>query len=192
MKTENIKNMLILFFIYCAGVVFGTALFVTLFRLNIFNELDYVFYRAIVLLLLSCATMAAALFIIKINTRLKYIITYRDLVIFVLILFSLNFNFYIMIPFNVSRSNSVLLIGYLEKNDGVPKTEDDITKFMIEKYFGEYKAVSLRLKEQMALGNIQATKNGYIVTESGKKYMEILKKISDIYKVKNNFLDIKK
>jgi hypothetical protein len=185
MKTKHITTLASIYFIF---ILFGSILFVFLFRQNILDFLDVLFYRAVFVLCISCIICALGIFYAKKITFLQGLITNRDIIIVVIILFFVNFNFYGLVPFNVSRSTSVLLIGYLDKNNGIPKSEDEITRFIINKYFYDYKAISLRVKEQTSSGNIKKVGDGYVITEKGKALANILREISDMYKVNNNFL----
>ena len=118
---------------------------------------------------------------------LKDIITYRDILLMCTFFFFLNYFFY-GIPFNVSRSNSIILVSFLYEQQGSPKTEEEITSFIIKKYFYDYKAVSKRLQEQIASGNIQKVDNGYILTKRGEIIVETFEFITDLYNEKNNFI----
>jgi predicted transcriptional regulator len=80
------------------------------------------------------------------------------------------------------------LVSFLYENKGSPKTKEEITSYVINKYFYEYKAVSMRIREQITSGNIQKVDNGYILTKRGEKIVETLGFISDLYNVKNNFI----
>jgi hypothetical protein len=182
------RHITILASVYFISFFFGSALFVLFLRQNILHSLDVLFYRAVFILCISCTICGFGMFYAKKINFLKGLVTNRDIIVVVIILFFANYNFYGLVPFNVSRSSSVLLIGYLEKNNGIPKSEDEITRFIINKYFYDYRAISLRLKEQLSSGNIEKVGDGYVITRRGKALANLLRKISDMYKVNNNFL----
>ena len=183
----NIKEVFILSIIYLCFIVIGTVLFISLFWVDYFHKMDVLFFRSVVLLIIVCCIISFLLITIKKKIRIFKIITYRDILLICTLLFSLNYFLYIMIPFNFSRSNSVLLVSYLYKNKGIPKTEEEITNFIIDKYFYKYKAVSVRLNEQIVSGNIQKIDNGYVLTKRGENIVELFGFITDLYNEKNNF-----
>ena len=184
----NLKNFMILLFVYFNFLLIGTVCFILSFWTNIFSTFDVLFFRCLILLIIVCFIIALLLLIAKKKSNiLKDIITYRDILLICILFFFLNYFFY-GIPFNVSRSNSIILVSYLYEHKGSPKTEEEITHFIINKYFYDYKAVSKRLQEQIASGNIQKVDNGYILTKRGEIVVEIFEFITDLYNEKNNFI----
>ena len=183
------RKLSILALLYASGIVLGTALFIVLFRMSVLDAFDYLFYKALLMLVLSCAAVAGTLLFLKLRTRLGEAFTYRDIIILVMGLFFLNYSFYGAIPFNVSRSTSVILLGYLDNSRDIPRTEGEITDYTTERYFRRYRAVSVRLDEQIVSGNVKKTDGGYVITEQGKRVAALWRRVSDVYKVKNNFLD---
>ena len=185
----NLKKFMILLFVYFSFILIGTVCYVLSFWINIFGTFDVLFFRGLVLLIIVCLIIALLLLIAKKKSKiLKDIITYRDILLICTLLFFLNNFIYGAIPFNVSRSNSIILVSFLYENKGSPKTEEEITRFIINKYFYDYKAVSKRLQEQIYSGNIQKVDNGYILTKRGEIIVETFRFITDLYNEKNNFI----
>lgn len=185
----NSRKLSILAMLYASGLVLGTALFIVLFRTTLLDAFDYLFYKAFIALILSCAAVGGALLLIKSRTLLGEAFTYRDIIILVMGLFFLNYSFYGAIPFNVSRSTSVILLGYLDNSGDIPRTEGEITDYLMNRYFRQYRAVSVRLDEQIVSGNVKKTESGYVITEQGRRVAALWRRVSDVYKVKNNFLN---
>ena len=92
-----------------------------------------------------------------------------------------------MIPFNCARSNSIIIVGYLHKQNGIPRTEKEIKTFVEQKYFQEYDAISRRLNEQIKAGNIERVDDGYILTQRGFFIVKTFGLITDLYNMDNNF-----
>ena len=184
----NLKNFMMLLFVYFSFIFIGTVFFILSFWINIFSSFDILFFRSFILMIIVCLIIAFLLLFVKKKINiLKDIITYRDILLICILFFFLNYFFY-GIPFNVSRSNSIILVSFLYEHKGSPKTEEEITSFVINKYFYEYKAVSKRLQEQIASGNIQKVDNGYILTKRGEIVVKIFEFITDLYNEKNNFI----
>jgi|GEM_PF-2687969 predicted transcriptional regulator len=111
-------------------------------------------------------------------------------IIKILLLFFFNYSLYGMIPFNISRSNSIMIMGYLKANTGNPKTEIEIEEFVKLKYFKEYGAIQKRLKEQELAGNIIRKGDSYLITPRGSLLITAFGEITDLFKMKNNFAKI--
>lgn len=92
-----------------------------------------------------------------------------------------------MIPFNCARSNSIIMVGYLYKQHGVPKTEKEIQEFVEQEYFHKYQAIQKRLREQINAGNIEKIGEGYILTSRGAFIVRTFGLITDLYNMDQNF-----
>ena len=114
---------------------------------------------------------------------------WRDIFIICLLFFFINWNVYGIIPFNVSRSNSIIILGYLYKNQGIPKSKSEIKLQTQYKYFDVYDSVGVRLHEQIASGNIAEVNGRFAITKHGIIMADFLKEISRLYNIKNNFLE---
>lgn len=92
-----------------------------------------------------------------------------------------------MIPFNTSRSNSIIIVGYLLQNEGTPKSEMDIENYVKKTYFDKYRAIQTRLDEQTKAGNIAKIDGKYYLTARGKFITKLFANISDLYRTEHNF-----
>ena len=115
-------------------------------------------------------------YLIKIvNTKyLKKLFNYQDLIIYFLILFFFNYNFYGFIPFNASRSNTVIMMDYLNNQNAVPVSKNSILEHVNSVYFYEYDAIQKRLEEQIAIGNVIKSDKGYIITKGVNSFLIFL------------------
>jgi len=128
-------------------------------------------------------------YLIKIvNTKyLKKLFNYQDLIIYFLILFFFNYNFYGFIPFNASRSNTVIMMDYLNNQNAVPVSKNSILEHVNSVYFYEYDAIQKRLEEQIAIGNVIKSDKGYIITKRGELILNIFSRVTDLYNMDQNF-----
>ncbi len=174
---------LILFLIF---LLLGTFVYVFSFRHLELGSNKSLLVGEITLLFLVCI---AFVYLIKIvNAKyLKKIFNYQDLIIYFLILFFFNYNFYGFIPFNVSRSNTVIIMNYLNSQNSVPVTKDSILEHTNNVYFYEYDAIQKRLEEQIAIGNVIKSDKGYVITKRGEFILNIFSKITDLYNMDQNF-----
>ncbi len=184
------KNKFSLLLIYIVGFSFSSALYISLFWINIFSSLDFLFFKSGFLLILSTGLI---LLIIILLNRIKYSIfkmmVFQDFLLIFIITIFINWFIYGLIPFNVSRSNSVIILKYLRDNDGRYKTKNDILNYVQDKYFNEYDAIGLRLSEQLKAGNIKKVGEEYFITEKGIFITQSFLFISKLYNLENNFLE---
>ncbi len=103
-------------------------------------------------------------------------------------IFFINWNIYGLIPFNASRSNSIIVINYAYKQGAAGYDLNEIKSHVAEEYFEKYKAVELRLEEQIGAGNIELIDNKFYITRKGKIIAKIFFCVSSLYSIENNFL----
>jgi hypothetical protein len=111
----------------------------------------------------------------------------KDILIVTITSFFINYNIYGLIPFNASRSNSIIIVGYLLQNEGQPKSESDIESYVKTTYFEKYHAIKRRLDEQIKAGNIAEANGKYYLTSRGKFVTELFANVTDLYRTDCNF-----
>ena len=184
------KKFIRLAFFYILFIFIGTFSYLALIQLEIFNKYDYLFLKSGVLLLIASIFTAILLLLLKYKINLiKSFIIYQDILLIFLLIIFINWFVYGLVPFNVSRSNSIIILKYMYDNNGHSKSKDEIKDFVQKKYFDDYDAVGIRLNEQIISGNILKTDQGYIITAKGMDVAESMKFLSNFYNLKNNFLN---
>jgi hypothetical protein len=183
MKIKNIK----LIFVYVAAGILGTISYFLSFWTDLFVSENVLFFRPLMLLIMITLVTGCILLFIKKRGEMQFL-TYRDIII-ILILFLFGNNYlYGHIAFNASRSNSMILIRFLYDQQGIHSTEEEISLYVQNKYFHEYKAIKVRLYEQMELGNINKIDGGYYLTKKGSQFVEYFGFFASLYNLDNNFL----
>ena len=92
-----------------------------------------------------------------------------------------------MIPFNCSRSNSILIVGFLLREAPVAKTKAEIEDFVKYEYFDRGQAIQMRLSEQTMAGNIREVGGRYELTPQGAFIVKSFGFITDLYNTERNF-----
>lgn len=181
------KNILLLLISHSVFFLVGTSIFIFLFHTKLFKSVDVLFYRGIILLLISCAIMAMLLFLFK-KKAAVCIWTYRDIVLNLILIFSLNLVFFTHLPVTADRSISVFMLGYLNKNPDKLLTSQQITDFFTNKYLYEYGAMGKRLNEQIESGNIIQNGNDYKISKKGQLIMKIYSFIVKLFAIDNKIV----
>lgn len=181
------KTLFKLFLVYFFAGLSGTFIFMLLLWTKLFADEAVLFFRPLLLILVATIFIASILVFAKHFKHLVYV-TFRDIIIISLLLLFGNFYLYGNIAFNVARSNSMILVRYLYDHQHEYLSEKQITNYVQEEYFHKYRAVHVRIKEQMAIGNIGKNDKGYFLTPKGAKVVESLGYIASFYNIDNNFL----
>ena len=77
-------------------------------------------------------------------------------------------------------------MDYLNSQNAVPVSKDSILEHTNNVYFYEYDAIQKRLEEQIAIGNVIKSDEGYVITK-GELILNIFSKITDLYNMDQNF-----
>ena len=191
MKNKIIKKksnyFLRLACIYSFFLVISTTLFIALFWIKFFDFLDILFFKSLVLLSITiCVIFFSLIFLKKIN--FFKIITTRDIIIICLLSFILNESIYKLVPFNTSRSVSVMIVGYLYNNKDRNISNKELNQHIYKLYFLKENAVKMRIAEQIEIGNVKQIENQYKLTDKGLIIVNIMSLITEIFNTKKNYI----
>lgn len=176
---------------YLLSLACGSLLFIGLFRSDLLRSETVLFNRAIWLLIPVCLVVAGIFELARCTIpSLRAAAASRDGVIIFLLLFFGNWTVYGLIPFNVSRSNSVILVGYLAASGTTPRTEAEIVEFVNDFYINRYRAIQRRIAEQIALGNVQRQGDGYVLTAKGRSTVWLMNTVTSWFRAEPNFLNV--
>ena len=173
--------------IYFLTIMIGTCLFLSLFWFNFLMDEDILFFKSLIYLFLVCLFIITLLIILKFKLAVLKFLTYRDILLIVIILFSINYIFYGLIPFNSSRSVSVMIVGYLYKNQNSLISEAEIDAHIYELYFKKENAVQRRLLEQIKIGNIEKLQGNYRLTPKGIETVKFMGLVTSAYNTDKNY-----
>ena len=191
MKNKSIKKksnyFLRLAYIYSFFLVISTTLFIALFWIKFFDFLDILFFKSLVLLSITiCIIFFSLIFLKKLN--FFKIITTKDIIIICLLSFILNESIYKLVPFNTSRSVSVMIVGYLYNNKDRNISNKELNQHIYKLYFLKENAVKMRIAEQIEIGNVKQIENQYKLTDKGLIIVNIMSLITEIFNTKKNYI----
>lgn len=181
------KNSIKILAFHVVFFIIGTTFFIFLFHTPLFRNIEILFYRGIILLLISCTMMAILLLLFKKRVPGR-IWTYRDIILSLVLIFSLNLVFFTHLPVTADRSISVFMLGYLNNNSDRSLTGQEITDFFTNKYLYEYGAMNKRLNEQVESGNVVQIENGYKISKRGQLIMKIYSFIVRLFAIDNKIV----
>lgn len=184
---EKKKNFLKLTIIYIFFLTISTILFIALFWIKIFNFLDVLFLKSFILLILTISIIFIILLLLK-QLNIFKIISTKDIFIICLLSFIFNNFIYGLIPFNTSRSVSVMIVGYLYNNKDRGVTNEELNEYIYKLYFLKEKAVNSRIAEQIKIGNVEKIENEYKLTNKGLMLLKFMNSITEMFNTKKNYI----
>jgi hypothetical protein len=190
MRLINMKKIITLAYAYIACIFLSTYIYISLLSIRVINELDILFFKTILLLVLaSCLTLFLSIYLSKKKLFIFRALTiWQDFALIFIVTFFINWFVYSLIPFNVSRSASIILLKALYDSNA-PMSKSQLKDFVQDKYFNQYDAIGIRLNEQKNIGNIREINGMFFITPKGIFIANTFLFISNFYKLDNNFLD---
>lgn len=176
---------------YCSFFFLGSLIFFFLLRLDIFTS-EKLFFDALKSLFLSCLIIIVLFYWKLRKNKFFKFIQKKDIIISILIFLFLHYTVYGLIPFNVSRSVSIITMGYFLKNKENYLTKEQVSNYVNKIYFKESQAVQKRLDEQVYLGHLKITNGKYKITNKGIYIIKLMGTISTFYNIKKNYAIINK
>ena len=187
---SNLKDQIKLTLFYISTIASGTIIYISLFSINLMKINAIPLAKPLLLLVMVSIIFFFFLNILRKRNVVPRNLVFKDLVLITVLFFFINYNLYGLIPFNSSRSNSILMLGYLYKNKSSSKTKSEIEAFVKEQYFDKYQAIQNRLNEQINAGNIKETSDGYELTQQGIILVRIFGYVTNLYKTDKNFTEL--
>lgn len=163
--------------IFCAA----TLLHIVIFRLfSYMRFIDVVFFQGILSIMVVGAIIPSIMLHLM-RTRLAWLITYRDIVISILLFGGVNMVFFTHVPVTAERSISVFILSSMADRKSELVTEEAIEDYFIEKYVKDYGAVEFRLREQVIAGNIELKEDRYQLTKRGQMISDFYDTVTWVY-----------
>lgn len=180
-KSET-KNILYFVLILIITTLLSTALHMILLHTGLFKNIDVLFYRGIVLLILVLIIIVLALYLIK-DRYLK--ISIKDIICIAIVILSFNLTFFTLVPVTIDRSITVFTLGKYNEAYDNSLSKEEMEKIFIDEYVFDRGAFDKRFKEQVTTGSIKKDENSdkYILTNRGKNLIKIFEIIGKMYNV---------
>ncbi len=167
--------------IICSIIILFLWSIVYAIKRNIFPN-DIVFYESI--LFSFFLFLILFLFLKSFEIRFKKIISYSILPSFLLVTL-----FNATVPTILDRSVSITVLGTLKKSESSVGI-DHINKSFQQIYVINENAVEIRLKEQIANGNVvQNDFDEYALTRKGEFITDVMLHLTYIYNLNNSYVD---
>jgi|WetSurMetagenome_2_1015567.scaffolds.fasta_scaffold05040_7 hypothetical protein len=183
------KIFLRLLFLHIVFFTLGTFLFVLSFRTGLFESINVLFYRGVILLTATCLLMIILLIFYK-KSKYGSRFIYRDIILSITLIFCLNLVFFTHLPVTADRSISVFLLGAINRSKDTGLNKQEISKVFIEKYVNLDRAIDKRLKEQIISGNIILVGSKYIITDQGNLLIGLYSIVSDLFRIDKKLINL--
>lgn len=169
-------------FLYIASILIATIFFIGAFWTSFLSNDDSLFFRAAgIIALVTVILFALLLFARHLRFWWFNLLSVQDIFLICMVFFIINWQVYGLIPFNVTRSNSIILLDYLYARNGAPVSKSDIENYVSQMYFKNYDSIGVRLNEQIKSGNIAETDDGWVITKKGQETARLMSYITNLY-----------
>ncbi len=178
--TMKFREVVKLLAVYVLLFVAGSFIYVLGVRLGAFDAIAVFFYRGLVAILAAGILMSGMFLALKL-TRMRNIITIRDVILFFFVFSCVHVVLFTHLPVTADRSVSVFMLGYMNEQ-GRACSKAELETAFIDKYVNEYEAFDKRLFEQIYTGTIDETSDGeYELTDSGRSILDVYDIVADWY-----------
>ena len=187
---NNFKSASQLVFLHIGLLFLGTTIYFVLLASGLLNSISVYFYRGICLLILTLVFMVAVYGFLK-KIRLGSNFAVKDIILSLVLIFSMNLLFFTHVPVTADRSISVFLLGYMSGSSETVYDEEVIKKVFIDEYVLKNENIEKRLEEQISSGNISRDLGGYRITDQGKKIVRFYVFISRLLNIRSENIKFK-
>jgi hypothetical protein len=169
-----------IFLLHVVFFVAGTSIFILLFRTPAFCVIDVYFYRGIALLVLACVIIAVS-FAFLYRSHICKELTYRDIILSLVLIFCLNLVFFTHVPVTADRSITVFLLSFMSDNQKRIITQDEMNDVFAQTYVLKNRSMEKRIHEQLISGNIMKDSGGYRITPQGQRVMRFYHLVGTLF-----------
>jgi len=158
-------------------------------KIDFLRGIIFIFYfRMLAYSILSALIIGIITLILVSRKRNKIFIFLDNKMIFsgFAISFLLIFSFLGVGPFCSDRSYTIFSLGYLYENEDKSYTQEEIEQIFIDGFVKNFGATKKRIAEQMNTGYIKETDGKYFISESGKKFIKLLRLIDFFFPTATN------
>jgi len=167
----------------------GLVLCCIFIRTDFLRGIIYIFYfRMLTYAILSALIISAAALMLLSKKNAKTLKFLDNKLIFsgFAISFLLMFSFLGTVPFTSDRSYTIFSLGYLYENADMSYTQEEMEQIFIEGFVKEFGATKKRIAEQMHTGYIKELDGKYFISESGKRFIELLRLLDFFFPTATN------
>lgn len=166
-----------LFGLYVITFVIFSFFVLFLFRLSIFNFQSTLFFKGIIILMMSFVLTSLSF----IALRKKFSIVLHVFISALIMSFSLHFVFFVIFPVTFDRSVTMYILNSLYQQSSMSKT--DLEESLINEYIVVNKALDKRLFEQKQTGFVTERENRVELTDQGRLFMYVSFFIKRLYRL---------
>lgn len=165
-----LSSVLRLAMVFLATLIVGFFLYLALIRSPLMGGIGILFYRGVMLALVTAAILAVVIALLTKRGGLR--IDFATTIGAITTSLSFNLCFLVLIPVTVDRSISVYLLSRIDAEKAQPMTEARLGATFSDEYLGTMHQIHRRVEEQTASGNITVDRDGTIrLTQRGRALM---------------------
>ena len=167
----------------------GLVLSCIFMRTDFLRGMINIFYfRMMAYALLSALIVCAVTLVLtsKINAKTFKFLDNKLVFSGFAISFLLIFQFFGSGPFVSARAYTIFSLGYLYENADKSYTQEEMEQIFIDGFVKNFGATKKRITEQIQTGYIRESDGKYYISESGKRFIELLRLIDLFFPTATN------
>jgi len=175
---NKVFNVIKILLLYLLIYLLCTIIFISLFHLDIFKNLDVFMYKGIIYIILT-GVLASIIMAIAKKNKFKDYLDNKDIIMMFIGYCCVNMVLFTLIPVTVERSISVFMLSYMDSYQGETYNETKMTKIFEDIYVDEFKAFDKRFNEQIVTGTIERVSDDeYIINDNGKFIVKMFRTVA--------------
>ncbi len=170
-----------------AAPLLGFCLYLALTWSPAFEGIGILFYRGLLLCLLSAALLGALMFVA--SRRLRAI---EPLAIIAAVALSLSANlmFLIVLPVTIDRSISVFLLAEIDAHRTSPLSTAELEDAFVRHYVRDMRQIDRRVQEQTLSGTISTDGGRIRLTPRGERFLALARFLSGPFRTDPRFVGL--
>jgi hypothetical protein len=167
----------------------GLMLFCIFMRTDFLRGMVYIYYFRMMAYAILSALIVCVITLVLVSKKNAKILNFLDnKLVFsgFAVSFLLIFIFWGTVPFTSDRSYTIFSLGYLYDNVDKSYTQEEMEQVFIDGFVKNFGATKKRIAEQMNTGYIKEKDGRYSISESGKRFIELIRLIDFFFPTATN------
>jgi hypothetical protein len=174
------------FIFYVVISTISLSVFIAIFKIGIFDSIKVLFYRGIVIAIMT----AAIVFIFGAILAMRGALHTSMALAAAVVSSSINLSVLIILPVTIDRSVTVFLLGHMAHHPQQTFSAHDLESHFIKVYLGTFQQMQRRMDEQELSGNVERMgAMRYRITPQGQQFIAISRKVAWAFGTDSRFVD---
>jgi hypothetical protein len=174
------------FIFYVVISTVSLSVFIALFKIGVFAGIKVLFYRGIVIAILT----GMIVFIFSAILAMRGVLHTSMALAAAVVSSSINLTVLTIFPVTIDRSVTVFLLGHMAHHPQQTFSAHDLESHFIKVYLGTFQQMQRRMDEQELSGNVERVgAMRYRITPQGEQFIAMSRKVAWAFGTDSRFVD---